>query len=82
MMKTLIFISISVMSCSWVSSNSPRCTFNKEVIVRPQDLKRLESFKYSLGPVSRSTNEGCKVTLTDNEILYGGKPCRNLMGQK
>ena len=81
-MQTLIFISISVMSCSWIDSTSPRCTFNKEVIVRPQDLKRLESFRYGLGPISKVSNEGCKVTLTDNEILYGGKPCRILMGHK
>jgi len=86
-MNTLIFVSISTMLCSIeafnVGSNTyRRCQFDKEVIVRAQDLKKLTTFKYLLGPISGMEIEGCLVSTVDGELFFSGKPCRNLIGVK
>lgn len=79
-MNQLIFVVISVMGCHHDSGVYPKCFFHKEVIVRAEDLKHLESKKYLLVPVSSAVNEGCMVTLTSGQKHFSGKPCRRLLG--
>lgn len=90
-MNTLIFVSIAVMKCNlqmaliasnYVPDQPLRCEYGKEVIVKAEQLSRMEEKKYLLGPYSRELQIGCIVTLANGDMLLSGKPCRRLMGEK
>jgi hypothetical protein len=77
----LVFVVIYSMSCS-APGATPRCLFDKEVIVKAQDLKVLKDQKYMLGPISKEVSVGCKVTLENGNEYISGKTCRSMMGEK
>ena len=81
-MNTLVFVAISVMSCNGNVNNIQRCTYQKETIVRAEQLQILNEKLYFLGPISREVQKGCLVTLGNGDTLVSGKPCRRLMGEK
>lgn len=85
-MTTLIFVSISVMSCYGnfltTKGSLQRCEFGHEMIVKADQLSVMKDRKYLLGPISREIQIGCEVTLTNGEHLVSGKPCRKLIGAK
>jgi hypothetical protein len=100
-MNTLIFVSMAVMKCNLqmalISSNYQpdqplRCEYDKELIVKADQLSRMEEKKYLLGPISREPQVGpisrgepqvgCIVTLSNGDMLFSGKPCRRLVGEK
>jgi hypothetical protein len=86
-MTTLIFVSISVMSCYGnvlTTSHGAlrKCEYGHELIVRAEALSMMKEKKYFLGPISKEVQTGCQVTLTNGETVMSGKPCRRLMGEK
>jgi hypothetical protein len=82
-MNTLIFVSILSLQCNQ-AGEFYRCVYDTEVIVRAQDMKKLTSFKYRLGPVAQTLNEGCVIETVDGNTYRSGKKCREhiLGGQK
>jgi hypothetical protein len=85
-MTTLIFVSISVMSCYGnvltTKGSVQRCEYGHEMIVKAESLSVMNEKKYLLGPLSKEVSIGCSVTLTNGETVMSGKPCRRLMGEK
>ncbi len=85
-MNTLIFVSISVMSCYGnvltTKGSMQRCEFGHEMIVKADQLVVMKDRKYLLGPISKEIQVGCEVTLTNGDYVVSGKPCRKLIGAK
>lgn len=86
-MNTLLFLSLSVLSCENVGSfvgkhGVYRCEFNREMIVNATEVKTMEDFRYFLGPVSKTVNLGCRMGLRNNTTVVHGKPCRKFFGEK
>ena len=85
-MNTLIFVSISVMSCYGnvltTKGSMQRCEFGQEMIVKADQLSVMRDKQYLLGPISRELQVGCQVTLANGEYVMSGKPCRKLIGAK
>jgi hypothetical protein len=78
MTQVILFVALSVLDCT--NSSPRRCTYDREIIMKAENLVQMESFKYKLGPMANTLNEGC-IVMTKATTYYVGKTCRKIIGQ-